>query len=210
MRTMLVTVALALFVSATHGAEYKDVTFRNELGKGKHGYLHMPAFDSIKELTCPCFIPEAPTNMIGPSMGEEPYATLQKIIEAKRSGDLEAEYALSTPAFVEAKKPYSDAMRRLNDGWKHMSSIQFVASTKVDQFEWFFLKCSSGPADGYEAILLTLADGKYRQACPDSREASTKLNYVHSAFVTGAWVEKGQPSGPVHGDTARTLADPRH
>ena len=123
MRTMLLIVVLALITSATQGAEYKEITFRNELGKGKHGYLHMPAFDNIKELTCPCFIPDTPTNMIGPSTGEEPYATLQKIIGAKRNGSLEAEYALSTPAFVEAKKPYSDAMKRLNDGWKYMSSI---------------------------------------------------------------------------------------
>ena len=209
MRTMLLIVILALIISAAEGSEYKEITFRNELGKGKHGYVHMPAFDSIKELTCPCFIPDTPTNMIGPSIEGEPYATLQKIIEAKRNGSLEAEYTLSTPAFVEAKKPYSDAVKRLNDGWKHMSSIQFVASIKVDQFEWFFLKCSSGRADGYEAILLTLADGKYRQACPDSRETSTKLNYVHSAFVTGAWIEKGRASNQVREETARKPADPQ-
>lgn len=208
MKTTLAIIAVVISISATQGAEYKEITFRNELGKGKNGYLHMPPFDDIKELTYPCFIPDTPTNLLGAPIREEPYATLQKIIAAKRTSDLEGEYALSTKAFVDAQKPYTNAMKRLNDGWKYMSSIQLVTSIKVDGFEYIFLKCTSGQVDGFEGILLKLTEGQFRQACPDSRETSMKLNYVHSAFVTGAWAEKKAPSNQAPQGTTRTLAVP--
>ena len=170
----------------------------------------MPAFDDIKELTCPCLIPETLINMLGPAISEEPYGTLQKIIAARIKDDLEAEYALSTKTLVESSRKRSEQIKRSNAFWKLLASIQFVESIKVDNVEWFFFKCSYGTTDpdskwdSLQAILLKYEGGKYLQAVAENRETNTKLNYVYSAFITGSWKENGKPSSKEASDNTFT------
>jgi len=168
--------------------DYRMLTFQNDLGKGKHGYMTMPAFEGIKELSLPCrhFIP--PVDMLADNVPTH-LSTLSMIIKAKRNGDVQSEFERSTKTYSDHWKEYADAFDRLNLKWQYFDKIELDASVKVGAFELYFLKCSTSRTEQYETVLLTAVSGETLQAMPDTRDVSTKLNYVHSAFVTGAWIE---------------------
>jgi hypothetical protein len=168
-------------------ADYKPVTFNNDLGRGKHGHSHMPEFDELGEITLPLRKYSPPIDLLTDNVKKESLRTLQQIAIHKTNEDRDAELKYSTRELREYNQANPAGLTHENERWQHYDKVELVASVVIEDYELFFLNCHAYGSEQYEAILMREDSGMMLRSFPASREMGITLAYVQSAFVTGAW-----------------------